>query len=110
MWNDFFIKGYHQIEKLNSNESKENIHLFDEINYKLIYKNFLIIECKSLSYLNENPEKYCKTIESRIRIALTKWVNEEINLNTDYIYLKDCIVEYHALTGYENKRTIVKEK
>ncbi|KAF7629185.1 PAP_central domain-containing protein [Meloidogyne graminicola] len=91
-------EAYNKMNNLNySNLQLNNINLFERINYKLIYKHFLIIECKSKNYLNENPEIKCTKIKSRIRIAMTKWVNEKINEQI----LKDCLIEYHLLTGFE---------
>uniref|UniRef100_A0A1I8B6A1 PAP_central domain-containing protein n=1 Tax=Meloidogyne hapla TaxID=6305 RepID=A0A1I8B6A1_MELHA len=106
-------KAYHLMDEFNFNETKNNnksklekIHLFDELNYKLIYEHFLIIECISLSFLNKNPEIRCSKIKSRIRIGMTNWVDEEINNQK----LKDCLKEYHVLTGFERKKTIKYEK
>uniref|UniRef100_A0A915NSL3 polynucleotide adenylyltransferase n=1 Tax=Meloidogyne floridensis TaxID=298350 RepID=A0A915NSL3_9BILA len=95
-------EAYYTMDELNFNNKSnlEKINLFDELNYKSIYEHFLITECISLSY--SNPEIRCSKVKSRVRIAMTKWVDEEV----DTLKLKDCLEEYHVLTGYEFKRTI----
>uniref|UniRef100_A0A915NZH3 polynucleotide adenylyltransferase n=1 Tax=Meloidogyne floridensis TaxID=298350 RepID=A0A915NZH3_9BILA len=99
-------EAYHIMDELNFNNKSnlEKLNIFDELNYKSIYEHFILIECISLSY--SNPEIRCSKVKSRVRIAITKWVDEEVN----NVKLKDCLEEYHVLTGYEFKRTIKHEK
>ncbi|CAK5014755.1 unnamed protein product [Meloidogyne enterolobii] len=84
---------------------KENI--FGELNYKKYFKYFLIITC-SLNSEEENGDSLFGFMKSKIRKAMEIWSKEKeftvhLENKTVETNLKENLLEYRILSGYEEK-------
>ncbi|KAF7639390.1 PAP_central domain-containing protein, partial [Meloidogyne graminicola] len=85
-------------KSINKNSEWWQKILFKPINYKQIYKHFILIICTVPNKITENLNNYngkftCGLLKTKLRIILKLWALNEINLE-----------EYHAISGFEKER------
>nr|CAD2163923.1 unnamed protein product [Meloidogyne enterolobii] len=76
--------------------------IFKKINYKLIYKHFILVICTVPIKIKENINNYfgnfkCGLLKTKLRLMLKEWAEK---INGEKIKLE----EYHTISGFEKER------